>query len=399
MHATCRGWDDLLLMVAIVVTWCLSILILPETGIEGEHTCGGGAYFSCCSTFWQQCRKSQRWCYQMYRRRARRESMMLLLKVLVTSIEGVDDSPSYAVATSKEGVNDAASGDKHGSACEDSKDEVECKKLTMVLTTILPASMEGVGATKDSREQSIPCACEQRQQGRARGCIEGFDDGATEDSDNHVKLLPCSDIPPCDNKEMLKVILSVDSFLKTKQDCILCVLKDALTECGVANNVRHLECQKVHHFTLPGFHPLLMLHLRHVEGCCLLKSTSTLNLAVLVSHTLLTGGPPWSHTLALLVLEWRSLAISLLTLAMKFSICGGRIICLQQVGASRNIPSKALLGSSRSIEGSWFFFGFFVSAATTSLGACWFLMMLSRRVEEMTSWLMATSSSVTACPS
>ncbi|KAF7840780.1 uncharacterized protein G2W53_003078 [Senna tora] len=64
--------------------------------------------------FWQQCRKSQRWCYQMYRRRARRESMMLLLKVLVTSIEGVDDSPSYAVATSKEGVNDAASGDKHG---------------------------------------------------------------------------------------------------------------------------------------------------------------------------------------------------------------------------------------------------------------------------------------------
>ncbi|KAF7841127.1 uncharacterized protein G2W53_003425 [Senna tora] len=113
------------------------------------------------------------------------------------------------------------------------------------------------------------------------------------------------------------------------------------------------------------------------------------------------------HTLSLC---WRSsgdlwhlfLALdepSLLTSTTKFSICGGGILCLQQVGASRNIPSKALLGSSRFIEGSWFFFGFFVSAATTSLGACWFLMMLSRRVEEMTSWLLATSSSVTACPS
>ncbi|KAF7818460.1 uncharacterized protein G2W53_023915 [Senna tora] len=113
------------------------------------------------------------------------------------------------------------------------------------------------------------------------------------------------------------------------------------------------------------------------------------------------------HTLSLC---WRSsgdlwhlfLALdepSLLTSTTKFSICGGGILCLQQVGASRNIPSKALLGSSRFIEGSWFFFGFFVSAATTSLGACWFLMMLSKRVEEMTSWLLATSSSVTACPS
>ncbi|KAF7825497.1 uncharacterized protein G2W53_016661 [Senna tora] len=49
-------------------------------------------------------------------RRARKESMMLLLKVPVTSMEGVDDGTSYAVATSKEGVNDAAtkgSGDKH----------------------------------------------------------------------------------------------------------------------------------------------------------------------------------------------------------------------------------------------------------------------------------------------
>ncbi|KAF7818458.1 uncharacterized protein G2W53_023913 [Senna tora] len=51
------------------------------------------------------------------RRRARRKSMMLLLKVLVTSIGGVDDGTSYAVATNKEGVNDATtkgSGDKHG---------------------------------------------------------------------------------------------------------------------------------------------------------------------------------------------------------------------------------------------------------------------------------------------
>ncbi|KAF7821823.1 uncharacterized protein G2W53_027278 [Senna tora] len=114
------------------------------------------------------------------------------------------------------------------------------KELTM--SDIPPASMEGVGATKDSMEQSIPsgsqasnvpsCACEQRQQGRARGCVKGFGDGATEDFDNRVKLLPCSEIPPCDNKEMLKVILSVDLSLKTKQDGILCALKDALTECG-----------------------------------------------------------------------------------------------------------------------------------------------------------------------
>ncbi|KAF7807933.1 uncharacterized protein G2W53_040094 [Senna tora] len=308
--------------------------------------------------------------------------MMLLLKVLMTSMEGDDDGTSYAVATSKEGVNDAAtkgSGDKHGrfqlharkestmalskvpvtcvegvidgtkvlatcmeefndvttngsrdkcervddvthpswcSACEDSKDEqedeVECKKLMMVQTKVLPASMEGVGATKDSREQSIPLGsqasnCEQRQQGRARGCVEGFGDGATEDSYNHVKLLPCSDIPPCDNKEMLKVIMSVDFSLKTK---IFMFLLDSTRHGGshernsslifvigcykrVANNFRHLECQKVHHFTLPGFLPLLMLHLRHVEGCFLLKSTSTLNLAVLVSCTLLAGGSRW----------------------------------------------------------------------------------------------------------
>ncbi|KAF7802379.1 uncharacterized protein G2W53_041490 [Senna tora] len=52
-------------------------------------------------------KKSQRWCYQMYQQRARRESIMLLLKVPVTSIEGVDDSTSYTVVTSKEEVNDA----------------------------------------------------------------------------------------------------------------------------------------------------------------------------------------------------------------------------------------------------------------------------------------------------
>ncbi|KAF7841128.1 uncharacterized protein G2W53_003426 [Senna tora] len=142
-------------------------------------------------------------------RRTRKESMMLLLKVPVTSMEGDDDGTSYAMATSKEGVNDADTGTSYAvqaeqeveasigvidddttkvtcveefsdvttngsrdefervddvthpswcNACEDSKDEVECKKLTMVLTTVLPASMEGVGDTKDSREQSIPCA-------------------------------------------------------------------------------------------------------------------------------------------------------------------------------------------------------------------------------------------------
>ncbi|KAF7829533.1 uncharacterized protein G2W53_011866 [Senna tora] len=120
--------------------------------------------------------------------RARKWSMMLLP---VTSMEGVDDGTSYAVQDEQEveagmGVidDDTAKGSSYMrersqrwhyrrdgcervddvthpswcSACEDSKDEVECKKLTMVLTTVLPASMEGVGATKDSREQSIPCA-------------------------------------------------------------------------------------------------------------------------------------------------------------------------------------------------------------------------------------------------
>ncbi|KAF7826664.1 uncharacterized protein G2W53_017828 [Senna tora] len=294
-------------------------------------------------------------------------------KVPVTCVEGVDDA-TKVLETCMEEFNDVTNNGSRDkcervddvthpswcSACEDSKDEVECKKLTMVLIKVLPASMEGVGATKDSREQSIPCACEQRQQARARGCVEGFDDGATEDSDNHVKLLPCSDIPPCDDKEMLKVTLSVNFSLKTKQDGILCALKDALTE--------------------------------HVEGSCLLKSTSTLNLAVLVSCTLLAGGSsslclldqlmsasgmaalhsnakpfacsrPSSH--GSLVLEWRPLAISLLMWAMKFSVFGGGILFQQQVGASRNIPFKALLGSSRSIEGSWFFFGFFVSVATS----------------------------------
>ncbi|KAF7830349.1 uncharacterized protein G2W53_012682 [Senna tora] len=279
---------------------------------------------------------------------------------------------------------------------------------------------------------------------------------------------------------MLKVILSVDFSLKTKMDGILCALKDALTDhernsslIFVISSYKRKDSKE---------HRLCTLYdiKRHVGGCCLLKSTSTLNLVVLVSCTLLAGGSSslclldqlmsasgmaalhsnakssparcltrskyimcmidvlqgkaslisiagtvvkspcqqpldvhelyqvfLGHTLSLC---WRSsgdlwhlfLALdepSLLTSTTKFSICGGGILCLQQVGASRNIPSKALLGSSRSIEGSWFFFGFFVSAATTSLGACWFLMMLSRRVEEMTSWLLATSSSVTACPS
>ncbi|KAF7803221.1 uncharacterized protein G2W53_042332 [Senna tora] len=252
-------------------------------------------------------------------RRARKESMMLLP---VTSMEGVDDSTSYAVATSKEGVNDAASGDKH------ERFQLHARKeSTMTLSKVPVTCAEGViddikdsmtsppmvpgTSVKELTTSHIPPSavrariartsashnsqdCEQRQQGRARGCVEGFDDGATEDSDNHVKLLPCSDIPLCGDKEMLKVILSVNFSLKTKQDGILCALKDALTECGkVANDFRQLECQKVHHFTLPGFHHLLMLHLRHVEGYCLLKSTFTLNLTVLVSCTLLAGGSRW----------------------------------------------------------------------------------------------------------
>ncbi|KAF7829906.1 uncharacterized protein G2W53_012239 [Senna tora] len=222
---------------------------------------------------------------------------------------------------------------------------------------------------------------------------------------------------------MLKVILSVDSFLKTKQDGILCVLKDALTDCGsdgyeIAKSLGGERFKVVALFCcykVVGFYPSAPSSLCSLYAWtpqffvladqlmsafsmaashsnaksyavrCLTRSKYILGTIGLdrelstkrnchLFHGLDSGAnlmynvPPWSHTLALLVLEWRSLAISLLTLAMKFSICGGRIICLQQVGASRNIPSKALLGSSRSIEGSWFFFGFFVSAATTSLG-------------------------------
>ncbi|KAF7838869.1 uncharacterized protein G2W53_007351 [Senna tora] len=204
------------------------------------------------------------------RRRAMKESMMLLLKVPVTSIEGVDDSTSYAMVTSKEGVNDAptkGSDDKHGSmegvddgtkvlaTCMEEFNDVTTNgsrdKCERVDDVTHPSCMKGVCATKDSREQSIPSGsqasnessfflpltsllaqCEQRQQGRAKGCVEGFDDSAIEDSDSHVKFLPCSDIPSCDNKEMLKVILSADFSLKTKQDGILRVLKYALTECG-----------------------------------------------------------------------------------------------------------------------------------------------------------------------
>ncbi|KAF7819412.1 uncharacterized protein G2W53_024867 [Senna tora] len=336
-------------------------------------------------------------------RRARKESMMLLS---VTSMEGVGDSTSYVVATSKEGVNDAASGDKH------ERFQLHARKeSTMALSKVPVTCAEGV--IDDIK-------CEQQQQGRVRGCIEGFDDGATEDSDNHVKLLPCSDIPPCDNKEMLKVILSVDSSLKTKQDGILCVLKDALTECAFVRwggDDQHwmLGMSKGRRIlSFRAFFALFTLRMDATVFLCLLDQLmSAFSMAASHSNAksyavrcltrskyiMCTIGPPWSHTLALLVLEWRSLAISLLMLAMKFSICGGRIICLQQVGASRNIPSKALIGSSRSIEGSWFFFGFFVSSATTSLRACWFLTMLSIRVKEMMSWLLATSSFVLACPS
>ncbi|KAF7818459.1 uncharacterized protein G2W53_023914 [Senna tora] len=171
------------------------------------------------------------------------------LKVPVTCVEEFSDVTTNGSRDEFERVDDVT----HPSwcnACEDSKDEVECKKLTMVLTTVLPASMEGVGDTKDSREQSIPCAdveevddgevvislrsrtsffpltsllaqCEKRQQGRARGCVEGFDDGAY----CHAKLLPCSDTPPYDNKEMLKVILSVVFTLKTKKVAYSALLK------------------------------------------------------------------------------------------------------------------------------------------------------------------------------
>ncbi|KAF7805833.1 uncharacterized protein G2W53_037994 [Senna tora] len=172
----------------------------------------------------------------MYRRRARRESMMLLLKVLVTSIEGVDDSPSYAVATSKEGVNDAASGDKHGSmegvddgtsyAVQDEQ-EVEAgmgvidddtakgtgvKELTMshippgavrarIAKTSVSDNNQDVEEVDDgevvislgSRTSFFPLTsllaqCEKRQQGRARGCVEGFDDGATATSSFFLAL-------------------------------------------------------------------------------------------------------------------------------------------------------------------------------------------------------------------
>ncbi|KAF7833502.1 uncharacterized protein G2W53_015835 [Senna tora] len=171
-------------------------------------------------------RKSQRWCYQMYRRRARKESMMLLLKVSVTSMKGVDDGTSYAVQDEQEveaGMRVIDDDTTKGSSYmrgrsqrwhyRKSRHFVEESSFFLPLTSLL-------------------AQCKQRKQGRARGCVEWFDDGATEDSDNHVKLLPCSDIPPCDDKEMLKVILSVDFSLKTKQDGILCALKDALTECG-----------------------------------------------------------------------------------------------------------------------------------------------------------------------
>ncbi|KAF7842504.1 uncharacterized protein G2W53_004802 [Senna tora] len=349
----------------------------------------------------------------MYRRRARRESMMLLLKVLVTSIEGVDDSPSYAVATSKEGVNDAASGDKHGRFQLHAR-----KESTMALSKVPVTCAEGViddikvpatcievvndvttegrggvqetddGANNDSTSKHgrswrykrfqgaihsfgefkpltsllVQCepqqpgcgrfddgeVCEQRQQGRARGCVEGFDDGATEDSDNHVKLLPCSDIPLYDDKEMLK-------GWRTTSDTW---------------NVR--RC-------------ITSLCLAFITCLCF-----TLGMLRDIVFKVFLG-----HTISSLVLEWRPLAISLLMLAMKFSICGGGILCLQQVDASWNIPSKALLGSSRSIEGSRYdelVTGYFVVRARLS-----FLTMLSKRVEEMTSWLPATLSFVLTC--
>ncbi|KAF7809900.1 uncharacterized protein G2W53_036643 [Senna tora] len=349
-------------------------------------------------------------------RRARKESMMQLLKVSVTSMGGVDDSTSYVVATSKEGVNDAASGDKRGrfqlharkeSTMALSKVPVTCVEGVIDDTKVLETCMEDFNdvTTNGSRDkcervddvthpswlyqqawkelviQKIPgsnlslCsvsdnnqdveefddACEQRQQGRARGCVEGFDDGATEDFDNH-----------------------------TKKDGTLCALKDALTECG--------KCLTF--IRSGGDDQPWMLGMS--KGTSLLSARGGERLQTLGMSK--AGGSmwllffcwfPWSHTLALLVLEWRSLAISLLMLAMKFSICGGEILCLQQVDASWNIPSKALLGSSRSIERSRYdelVTGYFVVRDRLS-----FLMMLSEGVEEMTSWLPATLSFVLTC--
>ncbi|KAF7810364.1 uncharacterized protein G2W53_037107 [Senna tora] len=231
----------------------------------------------------------QRWklCHEgghnegMFRRRAKKESMMLLLKVQVISIEGVDDGMSYAVQDEQEvevgmGVidDDTTKGSNYmsgrsqrwhyRSASDNSKDVEEF----------------------DDGE------CEQRQQGQARGCVEGIDDGATEDSDSHVKL-----------KQVMAMMLAKRfgserciTFIRwggDDQPWMLRMPKLKVRMLGVLNDFRYLECQKVHHFTLLGFHPLLVLHLRRVEGCCLFKSTSTLNLSVLVSCTLLAGGSRW----------------------------------------------------------------------------------------------------------
>ncbi|KAF7825496.1 uncharacterized protein G2W53_016660 [Senna tora] len=213
------------------------------------------------------------------------------LKVPVTCVEGVDDA-TKVLETCMEGFNDITTNGSRDkcervdnvthpswfSACEDSKDEVECKKLTMVLTMVLLASMKGVGATKDSRKKSIPCAV---------GCVDGFDDGATEDSDNHVKLLPCSDIPPCDNKEMLKGGNDQPWMLGMSKGTSLLSVRsgERLQTLGMSEGV------SLHFAWLSS--PAYASPFRHVEGCCLLKSTSTLNLAVLVSCTLLVGGSRW----------------------------------------------------------------------------------------------------------
>ncbi|KAF7801472.1 uncharacterized protein G2W53_040583 [Senna tora] len=387
------------------------------------------------------------------RRRARRESMMLLLKVLVTSIEGVDDGTSYAVATSKEGVNDAATK----GTCVEGVDDV---------TKVLETCMEEFNdvTTNGSRDK-----CE-----RVDDVTDPSWCSACEDSKDEVE---CKKLTMVLTKEMLKVILSVDFSLKTKQNGILCALKDALTDCGnhernsslisvignykrkdskghrlwVANDFRHLQCQKVHHFTLPGFHPMLVLYLRRVEGCCLLKSTSTLNLAVLDSilpHLLrfvhLTHGRHNSLCLLDQLMSAPGMAASHSNAKSSPACCLTRskyIMCTIGKASLISIAGTVVKSPCQPRSSLWMSMSFIRSSLVThshfvgaqvatfgnlsfdvgnevlhlwrimvllrvlcecrykSLRACWFLTMLSRRVEEMTSWLLATSSSVLACPS
>ncbi|KAF7842144.1 uncharacterized protein G2W53_004442 [Senna tora] len=149
----------------------------------------------------------------------------------MTCAEGVDDA-TKVLATCMEEFNDVTTNGSRDkcervddvthpswySACEDSKDEVEWQEADDGANKgstskhgrswcykRFQGAIHSLCSVSDNNQdvEEFDDACEQRQQGRARGCVQGFDDGATEDSDNH-----------------------------TKKDGILCALKDALTECG-----------------------------------------------------------------------------------------------------------------------------------------------------------------------